>query len=60
MLQREDIILISNPDLNKRLKQFLKEHRGIEVQEELVLQGTSFLRAYRLRTDVPLQTEITD
>ena len=57
MLQREDIILVSSPEFNKLLKTFLEEHRGIQLKEELVMKGTSFLRAYRLRAEVPLQTE---
>lgn len=60
MLQREDIILISSPPLNKLLQTFLEEHGGIHVKDELVLRGTSFLRAYRLRSDVPLQAGVPD
>ena len=60
MLQRDDIILISSPPCNKLLKEFLKEHSGILMKEEMLMPGASSLRAYRLRTDVPLQTGTTD
>jgi hypothetical protein len=51
LLTRDDVFLVSGQPFRDKLTEFLYEHRGIRVREELAMTGDSHLRAYRLRRE---------